>query len=82
MAEGRKTGFFWAEVSDLVMGACGGICAQMHLDAPLNERSELRTLLKFRDNFSVKLAEELETRNQIRSVGDRAFVFKNVNSSS
>jgi hypothetical protein len=54
----------------------------MHLDAPLNERSELRTLLKFRDNFSVKLAEELETRNQIRSVGDRAFVFKNVNSSS
>ena len=41
---------------------------QLYLDASLNERSELRTFLQYRDNFRVKLTEELEGKTIIKSV--------------
>ena len=41
---------------------------QLYLDASLNERSELRTFLQYRDNFRVKLTEKLEGKKIVKSV--------------
>ena len=41
---------------------------KLYLDASLDERSELRTLDKYRNNFRVKLTEELEGKKIIKSV--------------
>ena len=56
VADGRRTGFFWGTIKS----ESDGDARVWHLDASADKISEFGALLEFKNNFSAKLADELQ----------------------